>query len=255
MTRLYFPDISLAPMSSPPPASPRAPRGVHLPPERQSLASGAAIPWHRHGSGYVAIVLEGGYLEAGDSGRIRVQAGDAVVHLPFSAHADFVQPQRVELINLPLPLERALALRSGRLHRPDEVLAAARSDPDAAFALLASGTTPFAPEGDDVDLLARALEAENPLPLADWADCHGICERTVTRRFRAAFGIPPAHYRARQRALRAWRAVLETATPLADIAAAAGFADQAHMTRAIRALTGRAPGAWRKSCPRAANAA
>ena len=220
-----------------------------LPPRQQSLAPGVAIPWHEHGHGYLAVVLEGGYLEAGDGGRVNVQAGDAVVHLPFSAHTDFVCQQRVELINLPLPLGYALRMRSGRIDQPDEVLAALKSDPQAAMALLETGITPHAAEQDEVDSLARALAAETCLNLAEWADLHGICERTVTRRFRAAFGIPPAHYRLRQRALRAWRSVLETHTPLAEIAAAEGFSDQAHMTRAIRTLSGHTPGQWRQAYP------
>ncbi|MDC0716159.1 helix-turn-helix domain-containing protein [Nannocystis bainbridge] len=42
------------------------------------------------------------------------------------------------------------------------------------------------------------------------------------------------------------RRVVEGDEPLATIAATAGFADQAHMTRDIRALTGRTPGEWRR---------
>jgi len=34
---------------------------------------------------------------------------------------------------------------------------------------------------------------------------------------------------------------------LAEIAAVAGFADQSHMTRAVRALTGQTPGDWLRS--------
>jgi transcriptional regulator GlxA family with amidase domain len=41
--------------------------------------------------------------------------------------------------------------------------------------------------------------------------------------------------------------VRHSAVPLARIAAEAGFADQAHMTRALGALTGRCPGHWRRS--------
>lgn len=216
-----------------------------VPPRRQSLTPGATIPWHEHAHGYIAIVLSGGYLEAGDGGRVNVQAGDAVVHLPFSAHTDFVRSHQVELINLPVALGCALKLRSGRIRQPDDVLAALKSDPQAALSLLETGITPHETEQDEVDALARALASETFLSLADWADLHGICERTVTRRFSTAFGIPPASYRLRQRTIRAWRSVLETDKPLSEIAAAEGFADQAHMTRAVRRLSGRTPGQWR----------
>jgi len=48
----------------------------------------------------------------------------------------------------------------------------------------------------------------------------------------------------------AWGRIAETRAPLADIAYDLGFADQAHMTRAVRWLTGAAPAAWRAPAPR-----
>jgi hypothetical protein len=38
------------------------------------------MPRHRHLQRYAAIVLSGGYVEAGDAGRMRVRAGDVLVH-------------------------------------------------------------------------------------------------------------------------------------------------------------------------------
>ncbi|HEU4731148.1 MAG TPA: helix-turn-helix domain-containing protein [Kofleriaceae bacterium] len=43
-----------------------------------------------------------------------------------------------------------------------------------------------------------------------------------------------------------WLAIVRTRDSLAAIAAATGFADQAHMTRSVRALTGASPSAWRR---------
>ena len=43
----------------------------------------------------------------------------------------------------------------------------------------------------------------------------------------------------------AWLAIARTHTPLAAIAADTGFADQAHMTRSVKDVTGASPGAWR----------
>ena len=48
-------------------------------------------------------------------------------------------------------------------------------------------------------------------------------------------------------ARRAWRDVVAGTAGLAEIACTTGFADQAHMTRAIARLTGTTPGAWRKA--------
>jgi AraC-like DNA-binding protein len=43
-----------------------------------------------------------------------------------------------------------------------------------------------------------------------------------------------------------WLQIVRTRDGLAAIGAAAGFADQAHMTRHIRALTGASPAHWRR---------
>jgi AraC-like DNA-binding protein len=44
------------------------------------------------------------------------------------------------------------------------------------------------------------------------------------------------------------RAIRTTDASLVDIAAQFGFADQAHMTRSVKNLTARCPGAWRLAC-------
>ena len=55
---------------------------------RDRLVAGTVMQRHRHAIGYVAVVLAGGYLEAGDAGRRRVGPGDALVHRPFEGHLD-----------------------------------------------------------------------------------------------------------------------------------------------------------------------
>ncbi len=83
--------------------------------------------------------------------------------------------------------------------------------------------------------------------LAEWAATTGLAPATVSRGFRAAFGVPPARYRAEARARRAFAALSSGDDPLVEIALACGFADQAHFSRAIVALTGFAPTAWRRT--------
>jgi AraC-like DNA-binding protein len=55
------------------------------------------------------------------------------------------------------------------------------------------------------------------------------------------YGVGPTRYRIEARARFAWQMIIEG---VAEIAAAAGYADQAHMTREVKAFTGRSPGAW-----------
>jgi AraC-like DNA-binding protein len=69
-----------------------------------------------------------------------------------------------------------------------------------------------------------------------------ISERQLRRRFHAAVGLPPRAFVRVTRLQRALAAATR-AGPVrwASLAHAAGYADQAHLTREVRALTGRSP--------------
>lgn len=79
-------------------------------------------------------------------------------------------------------------------------------------------------------------------PVAATAEVVGMGERQLHRRCLAAFGYGP---KTLARILRMNRALdlARSGTPLAAVAAAAGYADQAHLTRDVKALTGEPPGA------------
>lgn len=94
--------------------------------------------------------------------------------------------------------------------------------------------------------LAAALQSNPNLRLSDWAQSHSLAEETVSRGFQKVFGVSPSAYRAQQRSRRAWRMVVGGRDSLCEVAAQAGFCDQAHMTREVRAITGRTPGEWRR---------
>ena len=70
---------------------------------------------------------------------------------------------------------------------------------------------------------------------------------TLSRGFRTIFATSPAAFRAESRAQSALALMAAGGSSLAEIAAVAGFADQSHMTRAVRALTGQPPGDWLRS--------
>lgn len=84
--------------------------------------------------------------------------------------------------------------------------------------------------------------AARATPAADIADRLGVTSRTLHRRSLAAFGYGP---RTLGRVLRLQRVLplLDAGVPLADVAQRAGYADQPHLSREVRALTGRSPAA------------
>lgn len=73
----------------------------------------------------------------------------------------------------------------------------------------------------------------------------GLTRYELARQFRAAYGTSPYRYSVMRRLDRA-RAQLRRSRSLADVALAAGFADQAHLTRKLRAAFGVSPARLRR---------
>lgn len=213
-------------------------------PARQTVPPGC-LPRHRHAEAYVAVVLSGAYEEAGDRGRRRVAAGDVVVHQAWEAHLNRTAGAGAQVLNLPPPTEPLSAF--GRADDLDLLARLAERDPTEAAQALAAGfrTAADAPV-DWPDRLAAALLAGDATPLGDRAAAFGVSAEHLSRGFRQVFGVSPQRFRLEARA-RAALADLAGPCALADVACAHGFADQAHMTRSVRAVTGRTPGAWRMS--------
>jgi len=213
---------------------------------RDRLIAGTVMQRHRHAIGYVAVVLTGGYLESGDAGRRRVGPGDALVHRPFEGHLDRIGPRGAVGVNVPLPPSRPLP-DAFRVGDADAVARAAESDVAMASELLEPASGIVAVEDDWPDQLAALLRLRADVRIAEWAETMDLASATVSRGFRAAFGVAPARYRAESRARRAFAALCDRDDPLVQIALACGFADQSHLSRAIVELTGISPAAWRRS--------
>lgn len=106
---------------------------------------------------------------------------------------------------------------------------------------------PPRPEPRAVRLGREILEdrfAED-LSLADLAQVAGLSPFHFARLFQSAFGLPPHAYLNQVRVRRA-EALLATSMRLADVAAEVGFADQSHLTRQFKRLTGLTPARYRK---------
>lgn len=214
---------------------------------REKCVAHSVTRRHRHLSPYAALVLGGGYLEAGEGGRWHVAAGDVLLHDPFDAHCDTFGPHGAEILNLPLPFG-TVPMQCGRIADPDEIVRCAERDPVAAAALLLANLRPADPTIDHwADRLAADLWTYPDLKLSIWARDEGLPPATLSRTFFQLYGVPPVRFRNELRARRALSAIMVDGTSLASAAIDAGFADQPHMTREVRRVTGRPPGAWARS--------
>lgn len=206
---------------------------------------------HNHERAYAAIVLAGGYEEAGDQGRLRVEAGNVVLHERFEAHIDrFVCSESI-VLNLPLPAWGRFQPGRAFVADLDSILRIAEKDKTAAVTLLLSELRGRTTEYIDwPDELAGDLMKNASLSLSCWGESRGLKPWAVSRGFTQVFGLSPSAFRVRVRTRSAWKAIEGSEAPLAEIAARLGFADQSHMTRCIKQLTGITPLACRSAANR-----
>jgi len=216
----------------------------------EKLPPGASVPRHQHVDSYVTLVLGGAYEQMAYSGRLRLEEGALVVQPSFDCHSDRMISNGLELLRLPWRLD----LSMGGIYRGcdlDLVQRAAEKDVTEAVGLLREQMAQRRPESSDrrrwSDRLAADLAGNATLSLGEWAEQAGLARETVARGFKAAYGASPARFRLEIRARQAWAACLSGGLDLAAIAQDLGFADQPHMTRAVKWLTGRTPAAWRQA--------
>lgn len=81
--------------------------------------------------------------------------------------------------------------------------------------------------------------------LADLAALTGLSETATSHAFKAATGMGPHRWQMQARVARIQAMMTHEAASLGDIAEAAGFFDQAHLTRVFKSIVGMTPGAWK----------
>lgn len=209
--------------------------------------SRAYIPLHRHHRAYAALVLAGSYEESGSRGRFRVCPGDVLLHEAFDVHLDRFESGGARIFSLEIEACPA-AISIAHVSDADAMVRIAERDAVAAGALLlAEIRRKPAVHYDWPDMLADDLLSDPAWRLDAWARRRALAPATVSRGFRAVFGVTPAAFRLGARARDAFRLIIGSGQSLAAVAATTGFTDQAHMSRAVRALTGAPPGSWRRS--------
>jgi AraC-like DNA-binding protein len=139
-----------------------------------------------------------------------------------------------------------------RLENTDEIARTAEKDVIEATYLLKSvlreKCRPSPGQRNDwPDLLLRDFTKYPVMEIGAWAEANGLAPETVSRGFLAAYGTAPSIFRAELRSRSAWLRITRGSECLCRIASETGFADQAHMTRWVRRITGATPAAWRRN--------
>ncbi|GAA2776347.1 helix-turn-helix domain-containing protein [Saccharopolyspora taberi] len=224
---------------------------------RPELAGPVTCVWtHESASGHEQRIIPDGCVDLiWIGGRLELagpDSGPRLVDLPPGTAAGGVRMRpgaaglllgatpTSELLDDQVPLPEVWGSRAtGLLDR----LHATTTAPESALVLedLALRLLPRFARDPAIDAAVAALAGLRPPPVPGLADALGLSERQLRRRFTAAVGYGPKTLAAVLRLRRALR--LGAGGGLADLAAAAGYADQAHMTREFRRLAGLPPAA------------
>jgi AraC-like DNA-binding protein len=200
---------------------------------------------HPHACAFATLVLSGGYVEAGDTGRHRVGPGDVLLHQAWESHLDRFGDRGAEVLVLPIGDDDARR-PAGRVADADAIVRLAEHDAAAAGRALLARLESMSSAGDWPDELAETLRRDADVCIGAWASARGLRLGSVSRGFRQVYGVTPLSYRLVQRTRRAVGALRTAEGSLSLIALDCGFADQAHMSRAVRSLTGATPSALRR---------
>lgn len=161
--------------------------------------------------------------------------------------APLLDPEAAELRDLAADVRDAVPRRQEVLELADRLPGLApRARREAALAAVALWLD-AAPPGDAAVLEAArvARVTRGRAKVGDLAGAAELTRRTLERRFRTSVGLTPK-FALRVERFREARRLLDRAptATLSRVAFRAGYADQPHMTREIRALAGVPPARW-----------
>lgn len=234
---------------------------------------GLRTPRHQHEFAYLSIVMEGAAEQQVSGGVGRTEAGEMIFHPPGEWHSDRFLAPKTRLIQFeifPELLRRypgdKVGRMTGRSQRCQWLAASVLQElrnPDEA--------TPLAVEGLGLELLSafwrekhgrgtntapdwvvRARELVQDrfpehLTLTEVAEAVGVSAPNLARAYRRYHRCTLGEDLRRCRIEFACRQLSSTRRPLAEIATAAGFCDQAHFTRSFQRALSMSPGIYRLS--------
>jgi AraC family transcriptional regulator len=235
--------------------------------------AGEVLPPHCHEQPYLFVSLAGAFRERASRRDHLCTRGWLIFNEAGEPHRDEVLERGAEGLNVELPPDWLPTSRHGpggcepfvyRFAGPAVTAVGALQlamrvrdclrafgVQEAVTCLLDSLRRPAPGRGRAPGWLDRAEQAVREL----YRD--GLCLRTVAaaagvhpahlcREFRRKFGCTMTQYAARLRGDDAFARLIGSTAPLATVAAHAGFADQAHLTRTIRRLFGTTPARLRR---------
>ncbi len=240
--------------------------------------SAKAFGRHTHDEFGFGVVLGGAQDSASGRGPVRAVRGQVITVNPGEVHDGvpigdasrhwrmlYIRPEAMAAVFSGLDLPAGSELVHPVLDRP----ATARAFIDLHAALTSNVANDLALESLLVETVGDLMDLRNPraevraeaiaparqtidadpsteMSLKMLADMCQLSQFHFLRTFRTTTGLPPHAYRV-QRRLHQARQMISSGHPLADVAAACGFSDQAHLHRHFVRSLGYTPGALARS--------
>jgi AraC-like DNA-binding protein len=165
---------------------------------------------------------------------------------------------------------RSVASASMRVeHLVRQAMSVFETDRKAAWRCLSDASTLLGADAQDLGGNVPSVDKLQPGGLATWqarrtlahieanlaskmdtedlAKVVALSRSHFSRAFKRSLGFSPMEYVVVRRVERAKAMISGTREPLAEVALACGFADQAHLNRRFRDIVGISPGRWRRS--------
>ncbi len=227
---------------------------------------GERHPLHTDQFSRISFVLSGGYREEGAPGPICMAPGELLLKSRRALHEDVFGDEGALLVALEFqnddPFEAtgtpdllrkradAFALRHATAFLEAAVAGDAQSANAVGIDIVASSSERENRKTSPPRWLEQIREALESTSLAsinvsDEAKKAGAHPAHVSRLFRRCYGASISEHARTHGVRRALAPLARPDVPLSEVALAAGFYDQSHMTRVFRRVTGRTPGAHR----------
>lgn len=229
---------------------------------------------HMHVDAHFVLVLSGTYMSIAQGAPEFVRAPALVYNPPGTVHRDrflggrgrfmaiSIDPARLDTGEAlrGIPLGPSYLQRTPCLRTAFSLAREMRGALDATWLesgvwdlLAATGATPVPSMRQPPSWMHLAYEAvmdsagDTNISIGDVALAAGVHPVHLARVFREALGCSPGELLRWRRIEHACTLLRQPGRSMSDIAFAAGFVDQSHMTHAFRQRFGMPPGAWRRA--------
>jgi AraC family transcriptional regulator len=234
------------------------------------------LPKHSHEHTYISIVLRGSYSEACERSAWDCEAGQTILHIAGECHSNHFHRNGANVLNLELfpsflsrlcectgasassrtLIKSAYSLQLGvKLHKefssgdPWSALAVEGLTMELLAEILRQGETRLKSQG--VDWLGKVTETlhdrfQEQVTLSELAAAVSVHPVHLARAFRKRYLCSVGDYMRRLRIDAACHALLNSETPIVEIAMHCGFSDQSHLCRTLKQYTGMSPRHFRR---------